>query len=172
MKKRVPLAAIPLVAAGIAIPFVGASAAPQTPRLTGGIEHVYVGSAGVGIKAANQPSSTIILTGAFADYGHTGGNGSGKTVLQKGTITVSLAKVKPTVQAFNVAECSFKFSAAGPIKILRGTGAYKGITGSFKFSETGIGIGVRLASGACNTANNAPSIASVFSGSGTGTVKF
>jgi hypothetical protein len=125
-----------------------------------------MGNAGVGIKAANAATSTIILTGACADYGHIGANGSGKTFLQKGTITVSWAKVRPTGQSFNLAECSFKFREAGPIKILRCTGAYKGIKGSFKFSETGVGIGVRLASGARNTANSAPSVASVFSGSG------
>ena len=55
MRKSISLLALPLVAAGIAVPLVGASAATQTPRLTGGVEHLYLAS-----TCANCNNSPII----------------------------------------------------------------------------------------------------------------
>ena len=170
MRKWISLITLPLVAAGVAIPFVGASAAPHTARLTGGVEHLYIAS-----TCANCNNSPIIFTGAFTDYGMTTGaanSSKGGAKLKKGTISVSLAGVKQTGFTMSQANCWFKYTAGGPIVIKSGTGAYTGISGTIQFTQSAVGIGTRLKSGACNESNNAPDAATITSGSGTGTVKF
>jgi hypothetical protein len=170
MRKSISLLALPVIAAAIAVPLVGASAATHEPRLTAGVEHLYIAS-----TCANCNNSPIIFTGAFTDYGKTTGAANspkGGAKLKKGTISVSLAGVKQTSFSDSAANCWFKYSAAGPIVITGGTGAYKGIKGTIKFSQTVVGIGARLSSGACNMANNAPDVATITTGSGSGRVRF
>jgi hypothetical protein len=170
VRKSIALLAVPLAAAGIAaaVPF-GASAATHTPRLTGGIEHLYIGN-----TSANGTVQKLIVTGAVTDYGHTdGGNGAtGFGQFSKGRWLVNLSKFKQKVLSQSVTNCVFRGETFGPLIITGGTGAYKGISGTLQFTETFTGIGARKANGACNTANNAPDVATLESGSAVGRITF
>jgi hypothetical protein len=58
------------------------------------------------------------------------------------------------------------------VPIVKGTGAYMGIKGTFAGTLTIAGQGALLANGKCNTANNAPDVASVFQVSASANVSF
>jgi hypothetical protein len=171
MKKSIALIAVPLVAAGIAVPFVGASAATHTPKLTGGVEHLYIGN-----TSPNGGIQTLIVTGAVTDYGHTNNTNSnsstGYGAFTKGRWLVNTAQFKQKVLSQSTSNCWFRGETYGPLVITGGTGAYKGITGTLQFTETFTGIGTRNANGTCNMSNNAPDLATLESGSAVGTIKF
>ena len=56
--------------------------------------------------------------------------------------------------------------------IVKGTGAYTGIKGTFTGTLTIAGQGSLLADGKCNMANNAPNVASAFQVSASANVSF
>lgn len=144
----------------------------------GGTIHIFV------TPGQNQGQGTILLAGAIGDYGRTTGTnkaGIGTAVLHKGTFKVDLSEISkkannapPTL--VDKTTCSFIFTVSGPVKIMDGTGLYKGISGTATLNETFAGVGPLYKSGAkkgqCNTSNNANPIASWGSVTGTGKVTF
>jgi hypothetical protein len=132
---------------------VGAAAA-ATP--TGGPIALFA-------TVGNGPSEKILIAGAIGDWGHVqtvdkngkpDENGNlEKVTLKKGTFLIDstglnkgMANPKPAV-ASDVT-CSVAMSATGPVKLLDGTGLYKGISGTAKLTVTFTGVGGRYQSGA------------------------
>jgi hypothetical protein len=154
---------------------VDSSAAPVPG---GGTIHVFV------TPGKSQGQGTILVAGAIGDYGRTTGankDGIGTAILHKGTFKVDLASLNkksnnapPTLD--NSKTCSYIFTVSGPVKIMDGTGLYKGINGTVTINETFAGIGPLYKSGAkkgqCNTSNSANPIAQWGSVTGSGKVTF
>jgi hypothetical protein len=97
--------------------------------------------------------------------------------LTKGWIYLNLAGVKkiinsPSFGSFNAASCSYWGSTPITVPIVKGTGAYTGIKGTFTGTLSFAGQGSLLANGKCNMANNAPNVASVFQVSASANVSF
>jgi hypothetical protein len=131
------------------------------------VVHIYE----VGPNTGN--TNHDVLTGAFTDYGTDNQSASaptGKMVLTKGTFVVNearlLAKVKPI--SSNPATCSVVIGATGPVTLSRGTGAYKGISGTLTVTFTDAIVTARK-SGKCNPNHRLASITEV---TGSGRVSF
>jgi hypothetical protein len=156
----------------------------------GGSTHPTTGAAAHGgpikvfISQRTETKGTITITGAIGDYGtaistdkngKVDGNGSFEQLhLKHGGLFIdgtglnkAFAHVHPQ---FNSDNCSFSFSASGPTKIVSGTGAYAGATGSVRVTVTFAGIGPKLKSGKCNQANNAPSFGNYDTITGSGNI--
>jgi hypothetical protein len=108
---------------------------------------------------------TVVITGAINDagVGYATGNvtARGKMVLSKGSITDAPsstfisreedlfgAPVKPP-------GCAVVGTITGPVKIVGGTGAYAGITGTVHATYTVATILPKLKNGTCNTTHHA-----------------
>jgi hypothetical protein len=179
--KLVKTAAGIVLLAGVLGPAAPALAATGTAMPAGGPVKVWVTP-----KGANGEHGTILIVGAIGDWGTTlniNANGTpdpngnyAKVTLQKGTFEVNLTtigalsnKAQPTVYA---GSCSAIYSVKGPIGLLDGTGAYKGISGTLTITETFAFILPRYRSGPhmgqCNMSNNAQPSAQqgVITGSG------
>jgi hypothetical protein len=156
----------------------------------GGSTHPTTGTAAHGgpirVFVTNQTETKgkITITGAIGDYGtaistdkngKVDSNGSfeqlhlkqGGLVIDGTGLNKAFAHVHPQ---FNSDNCSFSFSASGPTKIVSGTGAYAGATGSVKVTVTFAGIGPKLKSGKCNQANNAPTFGAYSTVTGSGSI--
>ena len=59
-------------------------------------------------------------------------------------------------QSFNPKTCLFRLTLSGKYTLNKGTGAYKGITGSGRYRGLFLGIAKRTAKGTCNTSESAP----------------
>jgi hypothetical protein len=154
------------------------SVAAAAPTTDGGTIHLFV------TPGQHQGEGTILIAGAIGDYGRTTGlnkKGIGTAVLRKGTFKVDLSIVNkrsnsaaPTL--VDKATCSFIFTVSGPVKIMDGTGLYKGISGTVGITETFAGIGPLYKSGAkkgqCNTSNSANPLAQWGEVTGSGTVSY
>ena len=134
----------------------------------------------------NTPKADITITGAIGDYGTTTSvdaagkpdeNGNfEKVTLSHGGLLVdgtqlnkATAHVKPQI---NQASCALLYQATGPAKIVSGTGAYAGATGSLKVTETFAGIVPHKGKG-CNFQASDSATHGEFSAiTGTGTVSF
>jgi hypothetical protein len=133
--------------------------------------------------------SAVVLTGAIGDYGRGGGNTDkngkadkngnyGTLLLKQGTITADVSKLNALGNSaqpvMHAATCSAELSVSAPITLVRGTGRYKGITGTLTLTETYAVVFSRFASGKnkgqCNDGNNANPVSSWGSVTGSGTV--
>ncbi len=133
-----------------------------------------------------QGRGKIIVTGVIGDYGttspskHGGHTVYGIATLKKGTFDVDLTKIEKKVNSanppFNRSTCSAELSATAPAKIFKGTGLYKGISGSVKLTEAFGFIGPRYTNGPkkgqCNFSNSAKPVAQMGTVYGKGTVRF
>ena len=134
-----------------------------------------------------QGEGKILLTGAVGDYGSSskekkiGRKEIGTAHLRKGTIEFDLtaisAKVKKAPGAvFDVATCPFYISETAPGSIVSGTGAYAGIHGPIRITESFGGISALYKTGPkkgqCNGSNNAATVASMGFVYGSGRVRF
>jgi hypothetical protein len=145
---------------------------------TGGVIRIFV------VPGNGQGGGTIVVAGAIGDYGKTtkeSTSGMGEMLLQKGTIQVNLAAVSKKLNSskpilMNAATCSYVFGATAPVRLMNGTGLYKGITGTISLTEMFAGYGPFYKTGAhkgmCNMSNNSTPIAQWGSVTGVGTVKF
>ena len=158
------------IAAAAAVAVVGLAATGGVAAATGAAAHATGGKVTAYLEndTANGTVNHIIITGAFADYGT---SSNSEVHLQKGTFKVDASKLKPAFKA-NIPACSYQFSETGPVTLSDGTGAYTGISGTLTVKAVGVGIGVRKANGKCNTANNAPDLATEEFITATGTVSF
>jgi hypothetical protein len=178
----------PLAVAGIAvIAMVGMSlvAGPATAASSKG------GTIYIAVAPNNSATYPIVITGAFADYG------TATTINQDGTVNsngnyVKIAmkqggfevnsttlnkKANSTSPTFNsTVNCSYSVTISGPVTLFKGSGAYKGISGTLMITESFSAILPRIASGKhkgqCNEANNVAPLASGGNISGSGKVSF
>lgn len=138
------------------------------------------------ITSAKHPGK-VLLTGAIGDYGTVVSvNAAGKPTrkatyrllkLHDGTIVVNIATFQHTLdEAFtgpttlNKTTCSLAASASGAITIVRGTGSYAGITGSFTMTADVAGIAPRTKSGSCTLKTTSEPLATFTMITGTGSV--
>jgi hypothetical protein len=176
-RKRAAMAAMvgAAVAAvvGLAVP-AGASPIAARPTAVTGAEHFQVMSTATN----NSPNSPLIawglITGAGVDRqissNAAGTKGVDYFIFPNGKFTVTHT-AKTQKQSFNAKTCFYAFSETGVFTLSRGTGKYKGISGSGKFALSVVGIGPKLKSGACNPNQNARSIANQQEIVGNATVK-
>jgi len=155
-------------------------AASSTPA--GGAIQVW------GTPASNGGGTTLI-TGAVADSGTSAhANSSGDPskkgtytllVLKKGTILVNTTQLNkdennasPTASTFNMTTCSGYIPVTAPVPVVKGTKAYKGISGSVAVTLT-FAFVIPLEKGKCNLSNNGPNPSAQYGSiAGTGTVSF
>jgi hypothetical protein len=149
---------------------------------TSGAIKVWVKPAQNGTTTPKHPGK-VLFTGAIGDYGTSVSvNAQGKAKkkgeykllkLTKGSILVNgsaldLTAATPTVNSSN---CSFTVSATAAIPIVKGTGAYAGITGSVTFTASFGAILPKKKSGSgCTESTSAKLLAESTEFSGTGTV--
>ena len=151
----------------------GAGAAQKT-----GAVQVYAAGSGV--------TTPILFTGVITDHGtatsvtKTGkvmNNGNyEKIVLTKGGFWVDatqlnklLNHIKPT---FSKTQCWFAFKGSGPTKLMKGTGAYTGVTGTVNVTVNFVSILPRFPSGKCNLSNSAKPVAQYGDVTGSGTASY
>ncbi len=100
----------------------------------------------------------VIATGAFTDAGTILINGPGKhpgtMLLSQGTIKAKARFTKAPRVDVNPTTCSVTERSAGTLELLGGARAYKGITGSGKFTQSAIEI-VPKARGKCSFSSGA-----------------
>jgi hypothetical protein len=159
-----------------------------------------LGSALFGVTAAGASSipksgtifiSVIVIAGAIADYGQAttidqngkvDPNGNYvKIALKQGGFEVNSTALNKKANSApptsnNTTNCSFSFTATGPVTVFDGSGSYKGIAGTLTITENFVAILPRVASGAhkgqCNESNSAAPLASNGNIGGSGKVSF
>jgi hypothetical protein len=166
-------------AAAIGLAAVAAVLAPGAgaAKKTGAIQIWVSGSA---------VTTPILVTGVVTDHGtatsvtktgkpNENGNYE-KIVLRKGGFWVDatalnrlLNGVKPTIDTKN---CFFAFKGTGPTKLMKGSGAYAGISGNVDVTVQFVFIGPRTASGKCETSNSAKPVATYGNVTGSGTASY
>ncbi len=103
-----------------------------------------------GIVPLVGKSGPFMITGAINDAGTSPVSNGAKSVviLSKGTITVNAGNFNPK---FNVdpKTCAVSGNSTNPVKIVKGTGAYRGITGKLTTTYTVHGIGSKV-KGSCS----------------------
>jgi hypothetical protein len=142
------------LAGGVAI----AAFAATSAGASNGAIHIYEAS----IKGPGAPGA-VVITGTINDAGTgtaTGSlTGSSNVVLSKGSIEVvgSSALISREQdlygRAVNPPGCSLVGTITGPVKIVGGTGAYAGITGTFNATYTVAAVLPKRKNGTCNTAH-------------------
>jgi hypothetical protein len=127
-----------------ALPAASAAPAHVRPAISG-IEHFRLMS-----TTGDTNHSPVIATGLFTAGGrdHVVSNNTDKFVFPKGTITVRHSNSKGP-QSFNPRTCLLRVNQHGTYRILRGTGAYTGITGHGRYRLTILAVGARGANGKC-----------------------
>jgi hypothetical protein len=138
----------------------GASAATHA-ALSSGIIHVYA------VGNASSATQDVVVTGAFADAGTLTVTGGVSTLqLSKGGIVVNLAQgAAAETKLFNhlgkyvsATTCGMNTSYSAQAKLVSGTGAYTGISGTIQLRTAEIGVFPRTASGTCDLSSNAQPI--------------
>jgi hypothetical protein len=166
-------------AAAIGLAAVAAVLAPGAgaAKKTGAIQ-IYVSGTAV--------TTPIIVTGVVTDHGtatsvtkagKTDQNGNyEKIVLQKGGFWVDATQLNKILNhltpTFDKTNCYFAFKGSGPTKLIKGTGAYAGISGTVDVTAQFVFLGPKTASGKCNMSNNAKPIAQYGNVTGSGTVSY
>jgi hypothetical protein len=139
----------------------GALAAFASPSVgaTDGVIHLYE----ISNHGPGSPG-TIVVTGAINDAGV--GSATGVET-NSGTITLSKGSIKDVPSSSFITReedlygrpihppgCALSATITGPVKIVGGTGAYAGITGTLDVTYTLAAILPKLKSGACDTAHH------------------
>ena len=169
---RAGTSAVALLAVAVTLLVPGAGAAQE-----GGPIQLYA--------QGNTVTTPILVTGAVTDYGtatsvtKTGKpdeNGNyEKIVLQKGGFWVDATalnkKINNAPATIDKTHCFFAFKGSGPTKLIKGTGAYAGISGAVTVTVNFVAIGPRLRNGKCNLSNNAAPMAQYGNVTGSGVAK-
>ncbi len=132
-----------------------------------------------------SPTSPIIFTGAFGDYGTaTNIDKNGKTdqngnyvriVLKKGTFevnAVALGKEFSKLQPVFAAGCSATFTGSAQVTFFQGTGAYAGINGTITVTSTNALVLPTLKNGKCNETESGTPLSQYETITGSGSVTF
>ncbi len=188
MRKRFVACAV----LGAAVGLVGTAG----PALASGSSTPTGGAIKVWVTPANNTTTTkhpgkVMFTGAVGDYGlsvnatATGKPSSKKSSykllkLKHGTILVNVSAVNSAVNAaftkaahtINPTNCSISVSASAAVPIIKGSGAYVGITGSATFAINYAAILPKAKSGSCTMKTTSKSLATYSSFIGTGTVSY
>ena len=172
MRNQKTLLLAPLAVLSAATLAVPAGLASADGSSTAGKVHIYEADTSLA-----GPVGTDILTGAITDHGtdHQGVAGGGnynKIVLSKGSFEISAVNLAPNFPPLNSTTCSSDGTETVAVPIVHGsgTGAYKGISGTFQLAVTFASILPRLANGACNT--NATRYPGIEISRGAGTVSY
>jgi hypothetical protein len=144
-----------LASGGALAAFAATSAASPS-----GAIHIYETS-----NQGPRASGTVVITGAVNDagVGYATGNvtAGGKMMLSNGSIkdvpshTFISREQDLFGAAVNPPGCAVERTITGPVKIVGGTGAYAGITGTVNATYTVAAVLPKLKNGACNTAHHA-----------------
>ena len=188
MKKRVLACAVLGAAVGL-VTVCGATLAAAAGTPKGGAIKVWV-TPSPGTTTVKHPGK-VMFTGAIGDYGiSVNATATGKPQKKKssykllklkhGTILVNVGAVNSAVQAAftqvgtatNPTNCSVSVSTSAAVPILKGSGAYVGVTGSATFSISFAAIGPKTKSGSCTMKTTSPALATYSSFIGTGTVSY
>jgi len=181
MKKRIGVCGALVATVGL-MSSAGATLASAASTQTPGAIKVWV-TPSPATTTAKHPGH-VLFTGVIGDYGPSvNATATGKPQKKKsaykllklkhGTILVNtnglnsaLTKATPTINSSN---CSVSASASAPVQILKGTGAYTGITGTVTFQITFAVILPKTKSGSCTmkTATKPLDTYAAFIGSGT-----
>jgi hypothetical protein len=159
---------------------VGGTVAAAAP--TSGSIKVWVKPTPTGTTSAKHPGKVLII-GVIGDYGTAvSENAAGKTAkkgafkllrLHKGTILVNDTALNKAIRegrrALNYSNCSIYTSGTATIPVVKGTGAYAGITGTLTFTAS-FGSILPKKSGACTLKKSTKPLVTSTSFSGTGTV--
>lgn len=165
--------AIVLAAVPAAVPAAGALAAAAQSAAPGTV-HVYA------VGSATSPTQSVVLTGAIGDAGTLSVTGPTDTVtLSKGTIVLDLSKGSAAENKLfnhlsavvNPKSCSMNSSYTAPVKVLGGSGAYAGATGTLVVRTAEVGVFPRTASGTCNLGANAQPVGFLSIAKGSGVVR-
>lgn len=121
-----------------------------------GVIHLYETS-----NHGPRAPGTVVITGAINDGGV--GNAAG-VVTRDGTVALSKGSIKdaPSLTFISREEdlfgaavkppgCALEGTITGPVKIIGGTGAYAGITGTVNATSTVAAVLPKRSNGTCNT---------------------
>lgn len=183
MRTRFLAAVGAAVVAGGLVPGSLAAAAP-TP--TGGAVKVWVKPSPT-TTSVKHPG-TVLFTGAIGDYGTSvSSNAAGKptkngaykllklkqgTILVNGTTLNTALKSAFTKATLNSTNCSLSASASAPVPVVKGTGAYAGVSGSVTITASFGAVTRRNKSGSCTLASATKPLATATTIVGSGTVSF
>jgi hypothetical protein len=124
--------------------------APASGKPAGGVVHLYE------YAPPTTVPGRIILTGAIFDHGlDRGGAGPNHTyhqlALTKGSFELDTGKIK-IHQHLDTKSCTLVVLGSGPAPIVKGsgTGAYHGITGTFRAKTGFTGVFPKKSNGSCN----------------------
>jgi hypothetical protein len=144
---------------------------------SGGAIHIYEAS----VKGPGAPG-TVVVTGAINDGGTGSAAGSitgpGTVVLSKGSIKdVASATLISREQdlygrALKAPACALVGTITGPVKIVGGTNAYAGITGTVNATYTVAAVLPKLPNGTCNAAHHTRPIGNALFIRASGNVSF
>jgi hypothetical protein len=135
---------------GLTLPAGASPAAPHSAATVTGTEHFQL----LGTSATSNRLS-ILAWGPFAatgtDIESTSNSATGTDVAKVNGGTFKIVHTfKSEKQSFNPKTCFLSVVGTGVYKLSGGTGAYKGISGSGKFTLTVYAIAPRTKKGACN----------------------
>jgi hypothetical protein len=156
---------------------IGGSAASAATHaaLSSGIIHVYA------VGSASSATQDVVVTGAFADAGTLTVTGGVSTLqLSRGSIVVNLAQgAAAENRLFNhlakhvsATTCGMNTSYLAQAKLVSGTGAYTGISGTIQLRTAEIGVFPRTASGTCDLSSSAQPIGFLSLAQGSGRAQF
>lgn len=139
---------------------------------------VHSGSITYTETSTSNGSGTVVIGGAFADYGtdHAGAldNGTVNAVtLKLGTFDVDIARLEKALHvSTDPSTCVYVESAAAPVRVFAGTGAYKDISGTLAISVHGTGVLPRLSGGGCASFSTTDPLVAISIATGSGRVGF
>jgi len=139
---------------------------------------VHAGSITYTEMSTSNGSGTVVIGGAFADYGtdRAGAldNGTVNVVtLKLGSFEVDIAHLEKALHvSTDPSTCVYVESAVAPVRIFAGTGGYKDVSGSITVTVHGTGLLPKLPGGACATYATAEPLVAISTATGAGRVRF
>jgi len=126
------------------------------------------------------PIRAFVITGAFADVGATSPGDKGAIPFREGSIRFDNSAANAAEgqiyahlsRYVNPSTCALTYNYTAPVKLVGGTGAYAGISGTVTLHNTDVGVLPRLKTGKCNESANAEPIGFLAESYGSGSVSF
>jgi hypothetical protein len=139
---------------------------------------IHGGSITYSESSTSNGSGTVVIGGAFADYGsdRAGALDRGTVnvvTLKLGSFEVDIARLERALHASTDARtCVYVESVTASARLFAGTGAYAGISGTLEVTVRGTGVLPRLPGGACASFGTAEPVVAISTATGTGRVSF